>query len=334
VVHQSRFLFRESQKNSKRANAALYEKNIPKDINVFRYAYEQVTRWFLRRTVNLWWDQTMESNVLFSSFRRRTHLHSGCEGSYLDYILRVYGTDAAYGEMQAMLDAHESTSNTLEFTIAYAAKYPNIQQQIRHEIKAAICDADIGDSKNGYFVHVDILENVKNLPLLRAFVHDVLRVSGTGTWGIPRTNGSKEIWVNGYRIPKNTVICANAEYMHKHNPALWKNASLNLKTDDICLENWLKKNEETGEVQFSSTEEQPFFAFGTGKRICPGREMALKEVYCVLGQLLWNYQIEMVPKENNPHYDEFVENAGTGIQRLLHSPCVRMVPIAEIVNTS
>ncbi|ETO26184.1 hypothetical protein RFI_10954 [Reticulomyxa filosa] len=304
----------------------VYEKKIPKTWNLLRYGYDHVKRWILRRMVNTWWDQSMAMHELFPSFRRRTHLHAGYAGSYLDRIMRIYGTDAAYGEMQAMLDSHESVSNSAEFVLAYAAKYPKLQQLLRDELKAVITDVPVA-GENG-FVHIDVLENIKRLPHLQAFVHDVLRVTGTGSWGIPRTN-AEEIWIEGYRIPANTFIIANANYMQKHDARLWKNSIFNKGLDEICLENWLAQNEDTKEMQFVSTPEQAFFAFGTGKRICPGKMMALYEIYCIFGQLIWNYQIDMVGPTENPHDNQFIETAGSIIQRLLHPACLRMIRLKE-----
>ena len=91
-----------------------------------------------------------------------------------------------------------------------------------------------------------------------------------------------------YCIPKGTVIGYAIESMHKHtDKENWMNS-----TNEMCLENWL--NGESNKFEMNES----FLTFGTGRRDCVGRTLAIKELYIVMAYLFLNYRFTFKNKDD------------------------------------
>lgn len=56
-----------------------------------------------------------------------------------------------------------------------------------------------------------ILEDIENLPYLKASIAEAMRLKTVVPCGIPHGNGNQQTHLAGYTIPKNTMVCAYIE---------------------------------------------------------------------------------------------------------------------------
>ena len=205
----------------------------------------------------------------------------------------------------------ETTSNTLDFGMALTAKNMDIQERVRNEL--------LNVMKDGFD-----LKLVHNVPLFRAFVYEILRISSVVFMGVNRIS-YEDKWIDvedddgvirKYKIPKNTMIQTNVDYIHIYNgdgKEKWKNVD----GDRIFLENWLS---EDGRFVMNDS----FILFGVGRRDCVGRGLAVKEIEYVMGYLLMNYRfkldmdnVDIVKHRKEAYLTMFVEpKIGIRVERI------------------
>lgn len=216
---------------------------------------------------------------------------------YIDYIHNKLTESEVEADIGALFGAGtDTTSTTLNFCIVLSAKYPKIQEKVRNELMECYKNASIineKDSKDGIkrFNINWIVDH--QLVYLRAFIYEVLRVSSVTMLGLPHI-ASKDVYVTvndnidggkiEYCIPKGTIIAYVIEFMHKNTENKdytenWVNSS-----NEMCLENWI--NEDTKKFEINES----FFTFGTGRRDCVGRNLAIKELYIIMAYLFMNYR--------------------------------------------
>ena len=205
------------------------------------------------------------------------------EKTFFDYIHEdnKYNIDEEMADLNVLFTAgSDTTTSTLDFGVALLAKYQGVQDKIRKELLNVM-----GDNKEFSF------KLMNKCPLFRACIHEIMRISSVVFQGVFRM-GSKDYWITlddgkKYRIPAWATIQTNLDYIQIDGGGKdehWKRTN----GDEIILENFLKKDEDGG-VRFVLNES--FIPFGVGKRDCAGRQLAMKEIYYVLGYLLMNYKL-------------------------------------------
>ena len=155
------------------------------------------------------------------------------------------------------------------------------------ETKTKICNEY---KRNDNFYHVTtFLKSV----IFKAFIYECLRISSIAPRGISHTcNQDTQITINENKkwvIPANSWIILNIAYIQRglSSNECWKNKKYNLLMNDICLQNWLVEDN-NGNLKFKMNES--FVAFGVGTRDCVGQQLALKEIYLIIGYLILHYQ--------------------------------------------
>ncbi|XP_072051622.1 cytochrome P450 2U1-like [Amphiura filiformis] len=81
--------------------------------------------------------------------------------------------------------------------------------------------------------------------------------------------------IEGYNIPKGSVVVSNPWAVH-HDPDIWKNP------DEFNPDRFLDKG---GCLQ----EREELIPFSTGRRICPGEQLAKMELYIFFTHLLHRF---------------------------------------------
>eukprot|EP01084_Bolivina_argentea_P218196 370321_1 len=196
------------------------------------------------------------------------------------YLMFVAGTD--------------TTAATSECGLIYLAKQPEIQYKVRNELLTVFKRNNI-DYSNPSNILYDI-HLLLQLPLFRALIYEILRISSIfKIGGAAHRNLAKDIWIKTkdnkkYRIRKDADIWYNVHYIHSNY------FSNNNDSETIVLEHWLKMN---SSKQYKFYKNQSFIGFGSGKRDCPGRELAQKELRIIFGYLLLNYDISIPQNYKN-----------------------------------
>ncbi|EJC98991.1 cytochrome P450 [Fomitiporia mediterranea MF3/22] len=163
----------------------------------------------------------------------------------------------------------DTTVNSLACFFLAMTIYPEVQRKAQEEI-----DQVIGD------VRLPNFEDRNNLPYINAIVKEVIRWHPVTPIGIPHMVSEDDTY-EGYHIPKGSVIIPNIwEFTHDqttyHDPMIFKPERF-LSVDD------------------REPEMDPHqLAFGFGRRICPGRELADASLYLTIAQSLSVFNISKV----------------------------------------
>eukprot|EP01084_Bolivina_argentea_P235161 395792_1 len=222
--------------------------------------------------------------------------------SYLDYLLKLVSEGKikkTVAEVELLLlfsGGYQNIALSLEWCLMLLAKHQLIQNRIRQEL-FAVHAIDKNDFVTDKINDFDCGLSVK-CPLLRAFIHEALRISSFArTSQIRITDKDVMIEWEGkqYRLPKGYWINYNIEYM------LTQNEKSNWICDDkngilgLHLQNFLDKN-----GKFKTHESFAFFGYGT--RDCAGKAFAIKQIQINVGYIIMNYMIEFSDenKRNDP----------------------------------
>eukprot|EP01084_Bolivina_argentea_P004874 9224_1 len=192
-------------------------------------------------------------------------------------------------EISAFFNASVHTSlHTAEYGLVALAKYDEIQEQIYNELKREI-------GEEWQMETVEIKKVIYRLHYLRAFVHDILRVSCVSPLGIAHFNPKCDVWLknNKYCIPKNSVIVSDAVAANRQDP-YWKGKT-NQNTMKLCLNLWLDEN---NRFKYDLNKDK-MVTFGLGPRDCVGKSMALRSLYLLYTKLILNYKFNLSSKDKN-----------------------------------
>ncbi|KAI9204020.1 cytochrome P450 [Polychytrium aggregatum] len=210
------------------------------------------------------------SDLIGKVRQQRAEGNAAAEESFVGSLLKIQeagGDDSMTDTEMVMLlsdmltAGSDTTAITLTCLIGAVICDPEIQRKAQEEL-----DAVLGNSR------LPSMEDLPNLPYLNALVLETLRKYPV----IPLVarRSAKDTEIAGYAIDEGDVVIANIWSIH-HNPKLWTSPN----TYDPSR--FLHSDE-------SSRINQPsnMFAFGEGRRVCPGMKLAKQEVFLVAGALL------------------------------------------------
>ncbi|XP_063022290.1 cytochrome P450 2J2-like [Melospiza melodia melodia] len=170
--------------------------------------------------------------------------------------------------LDLMFAGTETTSSTLRWALLFMAVHPEIQARVQAEI-----DAVIGEARP------PALEDRNKLHYTNAVIHEVQRKGNVIPFNVPRM-ASEDTYVDGYYIPKGTVITTNlTSLLFDKNE--WKTP------DTFNPENFLKDG------KFWKNE--CFLPFSTGKRSCLGELLARSELFLFFTSLLQKFTFQAPP---------------------------------------
>ncbi|KAH8882380.1 cytochrome P450 21 [Thozetella sp. PMI_491] len=209
----------------------------------------------------------------------------------------------------SLLDAAaDTTLGAALFLVQALAAFPHIQRRAQEEI-----DSQLGTE----LIPEDI--DISKLPYLTACIMEVLRWRPTAPQGLPRVC-MEDQEILGYRIPKGTTIMCNL-WAILHDPDEYDRPEA--FEPERYLRNPLgtKHRDNGGNLSWR----KPTYAFGAGRRICPGEQFADMALHIAFAHLLWVYDI--VP---DGHLDLSTETGVISALSLTPKPFpVKFVPRSE-----
>jgi cytochrome P450 len=215
---------------------------------------------------------------------------------------------------------HETTANTIHFTLIFLAMNPDAQRKLQKDID------DIVQGQDPIDWDYDSLVNPMTASMIGAAMHETMRLMSPVVV-IPKTTYSDQPLVmdgNKYVIPKNTGISLVTISAHV-NPRYWPTRPSKVtpgKSDilDYVPERWFQSkdkgssagsedvagadSEDFGGFQGSDINAQLFrpergsyIPFSDGARSCLGRRIAVVEMMAALAVIFRSYSIELAVDE-------------------------------------
>ena len=176
----------------------------------------------------------------------------------------------------------ETTTTTMNWFVAYAVLWPNVQKRLHEEL-----DKVIGRYKK------PTLEDRTTLPYFEAAINETARLASVAHFGVPHWT-TCDTSVAGFKIPKHTHVFYNLYAIH-HDERYWKDP------DEFRPERWL---DEDG--NYFPGAHEPFLPFSAGKRVCFGEALAKMELFLVLTQIFQKFQFVPAENESLPILDGYV----------------------------
>ncbi|KAL0945487.1 hypothetical protein HGRIS_000973 [Hohenbuehelia grisea] len=189
--------------------------------------------------------------------------------------------DDAKGAGVAIFSAGaETTWSSLVVFLWAMIEHPDIQKKVQAEIDTVLRDHD----------RLPEFSDWESLPYFEGVVQEVIRWYPVVPLGVPHRCMEDDVY-RGMFIPKGTLMIANARGMSLDETVYAEPTKFNPSR-------FLPKPEGNGEPFFTS-------AFGFGRRICPGRHIALSSLWIVMATILATSDIgRALDDEGNEIYFE------------------------------
>ncbi len=166
-----------------------------------------------------------------------------------------------------LLAGHETTANTLSWTLFLLAQHPHIEAKLQEEYQRVL---------NG---RPPLIEDLPQLPTTRMVIEEAMRLYPPA-WGLGRRAlGNDEI--GSYSLPKGAYVLLFPYVTHRH-PVFWE------RPDAFDPERF-SAGPVAGRPRFA------YFPFGGGPRLCIGKQFALYEAQLILATILPRYQLQLLP---------------------------------------
>ncbi|KAE8792424.1 Cytochrome P450 71C1 [Hordeum vulgare] len=199
-------------------------------------------------------------------------------GNFVDILLSVqmeYGltkedmkallTDVFFGSM-------ETSSNTLEFTLAELVRSPCLIGKLQDEVRSIV--------PSGQEVVTEA--DISKMTYLRAVIKESLRLHPVAPLLVPHLamiDGN----IDGYMVPAETHVLINVWAIGRDS-SYWEEA------EEFIPERFLDEGSAAG-VNFKGNDFQ-FLPFGAGRRMCPGINLGIATVELMLANLMYHFDWE------------------------------------------
>jgi len=121
------------------------------------------------------------------------------------------------------------------------------------------------------------LQDKPKLPLVDAFILEILRMCPAVPLGVPHATTS-ETWFRGYRIPERTIVFS-------HISGIMQDPKYFDEPNVFRPERFIDKD---GKID---QRKSGYVPFSMGKRQCLGEALARMELFCFLSAMLQNYSV-------------------------------------------
>ncbi|XP_076802018.1 cytochrome P450 2U1-like [Clavelina lepadiformis] len=186
---------------------------------------------------------------------------------------------------QLFLAGTETTSSTLNWALLCLLHYPESQRKMRKEIIDVIG-----------FEGTASMSHKSSMPYTCAFIHELMRYRTLAPLSVfHKTNEDTEL--NGYFIPKNTLVAPNIWAVH-NDPEYWE------EPETFKPERFIN---EKGEFVSSSH----VIPFSVGPRFCLGEQLARMEIFLFLVSMVQKFEFLPDPEAKElPDIDDGVKGVG------------------------
>ena len=225
---------------------------------------KQAKDWRERRDVYL----AKFDRELRDQIEKGTHKPSIQANAILDPENKLSREELTSISISIIQGGNDTVSGTLDWSIAFLAQHPEIQDRALREIREKHGENDI----------LGPASEDRKLPYLSALVRECLRYFTVLRLALPRST-TQDITYNKLRIRKGSTIWLNA-WACNMDPALWSDPFV------FRPERWYEK------------PEAALFTYGLGYRMCTGYWLANRELELFLMRLISCFEILLSDGEN------------------------------------
>ncbi|KAI8961019.1 cytochrome P450 [Daldinia sp. FL1419] len=199
-------------------------------------------------------------------------------GCFIEYLITNreclgMSNEEITGLAEGLMDAGaEATASFLQSIVLVLINYPHVQEKAQAEIDSVV--------NSGRW---PTLKDYDRCPYIRAMVEEIFRFRPVFPVGIPHRS-SKEIYYRGYRIPENSILFMNI-YGLFHDPDLYDDPEIFNPERFLNSPFGTKQGAYTGAYRNN-------LAFGAGRRICAGEELARRLIAQNAMNLVWAFNFK------------------------------------------
>ncbi|KAJ8541160.1 hypothetical protein K7X08_001976 [Anisodus acutangulus] len=199
----------------------------------------------------------------------------------IEILLSLQETDPEYytdemirGLMLTLLTAASNTSaDTMEWTMTHLLNNPEILKKARAEIDKIIGQQRLIDESD-----------VPQLHYLKLIIMETLRMHPVVPLLLPHES-SKDCTVGGFHVPRGTMLLVNV-WAIQNDEKIW-----------IDPEVFSPERFEDIEMGNDNGNQFKWLPFGTGRRGCPGENLAMRMIALALGSLIHFFEWERIGDE-------------------------------------
>ncbi|VDI69336.1 Hypothetical predicted protein [Mytilus galloprovincialis] len=159
----------------------------------------------------------------------------------------------------------DTTSVTLQWSMLYMIKYPDVQKKCRNQILEVI-----GEDRQ------PVVKDKDNIPYVMATLQEVQRISTIAPLSVPHV-AIEDVEIDGKIIPRDTIIIPHLMSVHL-DPTVWD------KPEEFRPERFLDKD---GHF----VKKEGFSAFSMGPRLCPGKQLAESELLLFFVSIIQRFNL-------------------------------------------
>ncbi|KAI3440523.1 uncharacterized protein J3R85_003273 [Psidium guajava] len=230
------------------------------------------------------------------------------KGDFLDTILSVMDQPMTESQVKpGMLDrtnvkaivldlisgSYESSSTVIDWAFSELIRSPHTRERLQQELRTVV-------GMNRMVEESDL----PKLSYLDMVIKETLRLYPPGPLLIPHES-TEDIEINGYYIPKRTQVIVNAWALGRDIGA-W--------ADDV--EEFMPERFANNSVDVKGRDFQ-LIPFGSGRRGCPGMNLALVNTRLFLAQMLHCFDWEL-PEGMSPSELDMTEEVGLSLSKVKH----------------
>lgn len=179
----------------------------------------------------------------------------------------------------------DTTTITVEWAMAELVRNPRVQQKVQEELDRVV-------GRDRVMTEADI----PNLPYLQCVTKECYRLHPPTPLMLPH-KASTNVKIGGYDVPKGASVSVNV-WAIARDPKVWKEP----------LEYRPERFQEE-DIDMKGTDYR-LLPFGSGRRICPGAQLAINLVTSMVGQMLQHFTL-VPPSGVRPEDMDMMEQPGT-----------------------
>jgi cytochrome P450 len=184
--------------------------------------------------------------------------------------------EAAYLSLQLIIGAADTSKMSTWSFLEAMMTYPEVQEEGHQEIVNVVGD------------RLPVYEDLEKIPYVRCLMKETWRWRPPVSLGHPHTT-TRDLEYGGYRIPKGSRLHLNA-WAIQHDPDRHEDP------DRFWPERYSQDHTNTMQsINASDVRNRDHFAFGSGRRVCPGYHVAERSLAVAIMRLLWGFKIAPSP---------------------------------------